>query len=128
MLFKAPRHELYIRALALITLFIGLTDTARLLGISMDAASPIAVLGVSGFIHLAVFSLNRLLAAVGLWLLRSWGLVMLVGTTVVELVVYRLGTADIEIDMVGYAARLIVLLAVLVVWFLSIRLSRAHAD
>jgi hypothetical protein len=128
MLFRAPGQDIYIRIVAMITLFIGLSDAARLLGISLGDTSPISALGLSGFIHLAVFSFGRLLAAVGLWLKASWGVVMLVGTTVVELLVYGLGTADIEIGMLSFAMRAVILLAVLVIFGLSIRFQRAQAD
>lgn len=128
MLLKAPGHDLYIRVIALVTLFIGLSDAARLLGLSLGDTSPIVVLGTSGFIHLAVFTLNRLLAAVGLWLKETWGIVMLVGTTVVELLVYGLGTAQIQIGLFSFIMRVVVLIAILVVFGLAIRFQRIQAD
>ena len=128
MLLKAPGQDLYIRVVALITLFIGLSDTARLLGINLGDTSPITTLGLSGFIHLAAFSLSRLLAAVGLWLQASWGIVLVVGTTVIELLVYGFGTADIQIGALSFAMRAVLLLAVLVIFGLSVHFRRAQAD
>ena len=75
----------YLRIIAIIALLLGLADAARLLGVSTGAQSPITQLGPMGFSYLAAFSIARLFAAVGLWIRASWGAVLLVIATVVEL-------------------------------------------
>ncbi len=92
MLFQAPSLGIYIRIVALLALLLGLSDAARLLGVSLDTMSPIAVLGPAGFTFLAVFCLARLFAAVGLWIKASWGAVLLIGATTAELALYLSGS------------------------------------
>jgi len=114
----------YVRIVALISLLLGLNDAARLLGIAHGNVSPIEVLGVTGFVYLAIFALARLFAAVGLWIKASWGAVLLVGATSVELALYVLGNPDVQMSMPGFAVRLVLLISILVIFLLSIRLSR----
>jgi hypothetical protein len=128
MLFQAPSVGLYIRIVAIIALLIGLNDAARLLGVNLGDTSPITAMGFSAFAYLAVFSLARLFAAVGLWLRASWGAVVLVGATVVELVLYLLGLPEIRMTPLGFGVRLVLLLAIVVIFGLSLRFSRAQAD
>jgi hypothetical protein len=127
MLFKAPALGLYIRIVAILALLLGLNDAARLLGVNMGSTSPIAVMGFSGFVYLAVFSLARLFAAVGLWIKASWGAVLLVGATAVELALYISGSPDIRMSAFGFAMRLILLVSIAAIFALSLRFSRAHA-
>lgn len=128
MLFQAPSLALYIRIIAVVALFLGLSDAARLLGVNMGATSPIAVMGFSGFAYLAVFSLARLFAAVGLWIKASWGAVLLVAATVTELGLHLLGNSDIRMTTLGLALRIVLLVAILVILGLSLRFRRAQAD
>ena len=128
MLFQAPNLGLYIRIIAIVALFLGLNDASRLLGVSLGATSPITQLGFSAFVYLAVFSLIKLFAAVGLWLKASWGAVLLVGATVVELALYLTGSPDVKMTALGFAMRLILLAAISVVFALSLRFTRAQAD
>ncbi|NMA99167.1 MAG: DUF2127 domain-containing protein [Phyllobacteriaceae bacterium] len=128
MLFQAPSLGIYIRIIAIVALFLGLNDASRLLGISMGSTSPISSMGFTAFAYLAVFSLVRLFAAVGLWLKASWGAVLLVGATVVELALYLTGSPDVRMTALGFAMRLILLAAISVVFALSLRFTRAQAD
>lgn len=128
MLFQAPSLGLYIRIVAVLALFLGLSDAARLLGIGGGSTSPIAVMGFSGFAYLAVFSLARLFAAVGLWIKASWGAVLIVAATSVELALYALGNSDIRISAIGFALRIVLLASILLIFGLSLRLKRAQAD
>ena len=128
MLFQAPSLALYIRIIAVVALFLGLSDAARLLGVNMGATSPVAVMGFSGFAYLAVFSLARLFAAVGLWIKASWGAVLLVAATVTELGLHLLGNSDIRMTTLGLALRIVLLVAILVIFGLSLRFRRAQAD
>jgi hypothetical protein len=128
MLFQAPSLALYIRIIAVVALFLGLSDAARLLGVNMGATSPVAVMGFSGFAYLAVFSLARLFAAVGLWIKASWGAVLLVAATVTELGLHLAGNPDIRMTTVGLALRIVLLVAILVIFGLSLRFRRAQAD
>lgn len=125
--FNAPTITIYIRIVALISLLLGLNDAARLLGVNLGNGSPMAALGMTGFVYLAIFSLTRLFAAVGLWIKASWGAVLLAGATFVEMLMYLLGNPDIHMSAFGFAVRLLLLVAILIIFVLGIRLSRAQA-
>lgn len=124
--FKSEMNLRLLRIIAIVALFLGLGDAARLLGVTSGAASPLQTLGVDGFTYLAVFCLARLFAAVGLWLGASWGAVLLVGGTVVEMVLFLAGNQAIQIDIFGFVIRLLIVLAIGVLLVLSLRLRRAH--
>ena len=124
--FKSELAGRYLRIVAIIALLLGLTDASRLLGVSSGAQSPITELGATGFAYLAVFCLARLFAAVGLWLRASWGAVLLVGATVVELALYLGGVPGVEIGAFGFALRLLMVGSIAVLFFLNFRLRRAH--
>lgn len=124
--FKGEVAGRYIRIVAIIALLLGLADAARLLGVSSGSVSPLATLGTAGFVYLAIFCLARLFAAVGLWIRASWGAVLLVGATAVELAMYLMGNRDIQLDPIGFALRLVLLVAITVVFVLSVRMRRAH--
>ena len=128
MLFQAPSLSLYIRIVAILALVLGLSDASRLLGVNLGAISPITAMGSSSFILLAVFCLARLFASVGLWIKASWGAVLLVGATVLELGLFVAGSPDIRLGAIGVALRAILLLAILAIFGLSLRFSRAQAD
>ena len=86
-----------------------------------------AILGLTGFVYLAIFALARLFAAVGLWIGASWGAVLLVAATGIELGMYLFGNPHIQMSALGFAVRLVLLVAILVVFLLSLRLrERAH--
>lgn len=124
--FKGEVAGRYIRIVAIIALLLGLADAARLLGVSSGSESPLQSLGTAGFIYLAVFCLARLFSAVGLWIRASWGAVLLVGATAVELGLYLFGNPDVRLDALGFALRLVLLVAISVIFVLSVRLRRAH--
>ena len=67
-------------------------------------------------------------AAVGLWIKASWGAVLLVGATALELTLYLAGNPDIRMSMLGLVVRLVLLAAMIVIFGLSLRLNRAQAD
>ena len=125
--FKSPIAGRYVRIVAIIALLLGLNDASRLLGVSTGAQSPIELLGASGFIYLAVFALSRLFAAVGLWIRASWGAVLLVGATGLELGMYLLGNRDVQMNALGFAVRLVLLVSILLIFVLSLRFNRERA-
>lgn len=125
--FNTPIAGRYVRIVAIISLLLGLNDASRLLGVSTGAQSPIDILGVTGFVYLAVFSMAQLFAAVGLWIRASWGAVLLVAATVLELGMYLLGSKDVQMSALGFAIRLVLLVSIVVVFVLSVRMrERAH--
>jgi hypothetical protein len=128
MLFQAPSLALYIRIVAMLALVLGLSDASRLLGINLGATSPVATMGFSAFVYLGIFCLARLFAAVGLWLKASWGGVLLVGATTLELGMFLTGSPDIRMNAVGFGVRLVLLVAILAIFALSLRFTRAQAD
>lgn len=117
----------YVRVLAIVTLLLGLNDAARLCGVSLGAQSPIEAYGPTGFVYLSVFTLSLLFGAVGLWIKASWGAVLLGLSTAVELTLFLFGSKDVQMTVIGFAVRLILLAAVLAVFVLSIRMRRAAA-
>ena len=125
--FNAQPIGIYIRIVAIISLMLGLNDAARLLGVGLGDVSPVTTLGMTGFVYLGIFGLARLFAAVGLWIKASWGAVLLVGATAVELGLYLLGNADVRMSAFGFAVRLVLLASILIIFILSIRLERARA-
>ena len=124
--FKGEVAGRYVRIVAIIALLLGLADAARLLGVSSGPVSPFTSLGTAGFVYLAIFCLARLFAAVGLWIRASWGAVLLVGATAVELGLYLFGNPDVRMDAIGFALRLVLLIAIVVIFVLSLRTRRAH--
>ncbi len=124
--FKSELAGRYLRIVAIIALLLGLSDAARLLGVSSGAQSPITELGATGFAYLTVFCLARLFAAVGLWIRASWGAVLLGLATTIELLMYLFGHPDVAISMVGFGVRLVLLVSVAALLFLSFRMRRAH--
>ena len=125
--FTAPPIGIYIRIVAIISLMLGLNDAARLLGVNLGSVSPIATMGMTGFVYLAIFALARLFAAVGLWIKASWGAVLLVGATAVELALHLLGNPDVRMSAFGFAVRIVLLASILIIFVLSVRHSRARA-
>ena len=126
--FNAQPIGIYIRIVAIISLLLGLNDAARLLGVGLGDVSPVTTMGMTGFVYLGIFGLARLFAAVGLWIKASWGAVLLVGATAVELGLYLLGNADVRMSALGFAVRLVLLASILIIFILSIRLERARAS
>ena len=124
---NAQPISIYIRIVAIISLMLGLNDAARLLGIGLGPVSPVATMGMTGFVYLAIFCLARLFASVGLWIKASWGAVLLVGATAVELGLYLFGNPDVRMSAFGFAVRLVLLASILIIFVLSIRLERARA-
>jgi hypothetical protein len=126
--FKAPIAGRYVRIVAIIALLLGLSDAARLLGVSGGSAeSPLVTLGAAGFTYLAIFCLARLFAAVGLWIRASWGAVLLVGATLLELGMYVLGNRDVQMSALGFAVRVVLLASIILIFLLSLRFrERAH--
>jgi len=126
-MFKSPQLGLYIRVVALLSLALGLSDAGRLLGINLGETSPLAVMGPTGFVLLAIFSLSRLFAGVGLWLKASWGAVLLIGSTGAELALYIAGSPDIRMSALGFAVRIVLLVAIIAIFALSFRFTRQQA-
>jgi hypothetical protein len=124
--FKTDISGRYVRIVAIIALLLGLSDAARLLGVSTGAESPLATLGATGFASLAVFALARLFAAVGLWIKASWGAVLLVGATTAELALYLLGSKDVQMSAFGFAVRLVLLVSIILIFLLGLRMRRAR--
>ena len=126
--FNTPIGGRYVRIVAIIALLLGLNDASRLLGVTTGAQSPFELLGVTGFTYLAIFALARLFAAVGLWIRASWGAVLLVGATTIELGMYLLGNRDIPMTALGFAVRLVLLFSIVLIFVLSFRMQRRAAD
>lgn len=128
MLFQAPGFTIYVRIVAILALVLGLSDAARLLGVTTGPASPIAAMGMWSYVLLAAFCLARLFAAVGLWINASWGAVLLVGATALELLLYLSGSPDIRMGLIGFLVRAVLLASIVVILALSLKFKRAQAD
>jgi hypothetical protein len=125
---KSPIAGRYVRIVAIIALLLGLSDAARLLGVTgAPGESPIVALGVTGFTYLAIFALARLFAAVGLWIRASWGAVLLVGATAIELGMYMFGVREVQMSALGFVVRLVLLVSIALILVLGLRFrERAH--
>ena len=106
---KAFARENVLRLLAIICLLVGLGDTSRLVGLTTGAENPLASLGDTGFVYLAIFSVSRLFAAVGLWINSSWGGALLIGATLFEVTLLFSGSPDIHLSWFGILVRLAML-------------------
>ena len=115
--FKDGLAGRYVRIIAIITLLVGLGDAAQLLGVSSGGESPIAILGPAGFVYLAIFAL---------WIGASWGAVLLIGATTVELVLFLGGNRDIHMDAIGFGVRLLLVASILFLFFLMFRQRRTQ--
>lgn len=125
--FNSPIAGRYVRIVAIIALLLGLNDASRLLGVSSGSQSPLAILGAAGFTYLAIFAVARLFAAVGLWIRASWGAVLLVGATGIELALYLMGNRDVQMNALGFAVRLVLMVSIALIFVLSLRFrERAH--
>ena len=124
--FKSPLAARFLKIVAIITLLLGLSDASRLLGVSTGATSPIDIFGPAGFAYLATFCLARLFASVGLWIRASWGAVLLAGSTITELLMYVLGSKDVQISPFGFAVRVVLVASIGTLFVLSLRMRRAH--
>ena len=122
--FKSPIAGRYVRIIAIIALLLGLSDAARLLGVTGAAGqSPIATLGVTGFPISP--SSPRALFAAGVQSAKAFRCAS--GATGIELVMYLMGSRDIEMSAIGFAVRLVLLVSILLVFALSLRFrERAH--
>lgn len=98
-----------IRILALANLFNALLDASRLLGIWTPDESPMQAMGQSDFAFLVAFTLARLFAAVGMWIFATWGTILLMLTSVVEIILTVTGVIDLEINAMGWVFRFFVL-------------------
>jgi hypothetical protein len=116
----------FVRIIAIVALLLGLNDAARLLGVSSGAQSPMEAYGLRAFIYLAVFTLTLLFASVGLWIKASWGGVLLAAATAVELAMFLFGNRDVEMTIIGFGARLLLLAAIVAVFVLSYLMHRQH--
>jgi len=124
--FRGDISGRYVRIVAIIALLLGLSDASRLLGVSSGNVSPLTELGTAGFVYLTIFALARLFAAVGLWIKASWGAVLLVGATAVELALYLLGSPDVKMSAFGFAVRLVLLVSIIVIFVLGMRMRRSR--
>jgi hypothetical protein len=116
----------FVRVVAIIALLLGLNDASRLLGVQLGETSPITVLGVTGFIYLSIFALALLFASVGLWIKASWGAVLLLAATVLELGLYVTGNKDVQISTFGFVVRVVLLASVLLLFVVEMRQRRAR--
>lgn len=125
--FNTPLAGRYVRIVAIIALLLGLYDASRLLGVTTGSQNPIASLGVNGFVYLAIFAMAQLFASVGLWIRASWGAVLLVGATAIQLGMFVFRNPDVSMSNIGFAVRLVLLISIVLVFVLSLRMrDRAH--
>ena len=124
--FRIEPAGIIARILALLSLFLGLSDAARLLGLGSGGLSPIALLGAMGFVMLAALSLMRLFAAVGLWIHAGWGAVLLLGSLVAEIAFYLLGSSWVSLTLWGFIFKLVVMLATFALLTFAYLVAQRH--
>jgi uncharacterized membrane protein (DUF2068 family) len=125
--FTTPLAGRYVRIVAIIALLLGLNDASRLLGIGTGAQNPIEMMGGTAFVYLAIFALAQLFASVGLWIRASWGAVLLVAATTIQLGLFLLRSPDVTMSAIGFAVRLVLLISIVLIFVLTLRMrDRAH--
>ena len=106
-----------VRIIAVLALLNSLSDAGRLLGVGTGTTSPLELFGIAGFAVLGGFTIARLFAAVGMWIQSTWGTPLLLGTTLLELLVYLSGAIRLDIGGFGFVFRLVQLIgAILILW------------
>lgn len=118
----------YARLVAVITLGHGLIDCGRLLGIASGGGNPVAMYGLEAFWALTAFVLMRLIAAVGLWSYAIWGLVLVLAANGGELIISLLAPQWLSVGIVGFAVRLLILLAAILLLAFERYLHNLHAS
>lgn len=114
-----------LRGIALLTLILGLADAARLLGVSTGSSNPIDQMGMSAFVYLGIFTIAHLFAAVGIWIRANWGNVLLAGVTFLELSLYLAGNPNVQMSVLGFIVRLLMLVAMVLIFLIAFRTRRA---
>lgn len=112
------------RTIALLALLTALLDAGRLLGIGSGGGNPISAFGVSGFILLGGFTIARLFAAVGMWIESNWGTAVLFLCTLAELLIFLSGVGRLDIGLIGFVLRLILLTGASLLLWLAFRAWR----
>ncbi|MCB9993670.1 MAG: hypothetical protein H6873_08420 [Hyphomicrobiaceae bacterium] len=97
------------RIIALAALFTALLDAARLLGVGSVVGNPISEMGAATFTVMAVLTMFRLFAAVGMWIYAAWGTVLLFITSILEILIVITGMAGIDANIFGWLLRLLLL-------------------
>lgn len=110
MILKKSTITVVVRILAFVSLIIGLSDAANLLGVSSGGQSPMIRLGVMNFIYLGVFTVATIFAAVGLWIKASWGAVLLVTSMATQLGLVVFSDIGFGISWLGFLVRLLLLI------------------
>ena len=124
--FRTEPTAAWARILALVSLAIGLTDAARLLGLGTSVSSPIDALGISGFIVLTLLCVMRLFAAVGLWIQVRWGALLLLASLVIELVLHLTGSGWVTLTLLGFIFKLATMLATIALVALAQLVVQRH--
>ncbi len=107
------------RALSVVCLFVGLSLASSLLGVRSGINSPLAQLGLVAFTYLAVFTLGYLFAAVGIWIGSSWGLVVALGTALVEIILAVSGDSAVRLSEVEFFIALMVFVVALALFVIK---------
>jgi uncharacterized membrane protein (DUF2068 family) len=85
------------------------------------------MMGGTAFVYLAIFALAQLFASVGLWIRASWGAVLLVAATTIQLGLFLLRSPDVTMSAIGFAVRLVLLISIVLIFVLTLRMrDRAH--
>ncbi len=118
----------YARLVSVITLGHGLIDSGRLLGIASGSGNPVTTYGPEAFWTLVAFALMRLIAAVGLWSYAIWGLVLVLAANGGELIISLIAPQWLSVGIVGFAVRLLILLAAVLLLAFERYLHNLHAS
>ncbi len=118
--------KLITRQVAILALLNGLLDAGRLLGVGAGPADPLAMFSFAGFAYLGAFAIARIFAAVGMWIESNWGVPLLLGTTLVELVLFLFGIVALDIGFFGLIARLVQLAGTLLLLWVAFSAWRSR--
>jgi len=126
MAFTARRIRVAARAVASVSLFVGLANALHALGASGNVTNPVDGYGELAFGILVIVAILRLFAAVGLWAFATWGAFLLAFASVFEMALVVLGGARMIVTPAGFGISILLLASAigLMVWrFLNIKMQ-----
>lgn len=126
MAFTARRIRIAARAVAGVSLFVGLANALHALGASGSVDDPVLGYGQLVFGVLVIVAVLRLFAAVGLWAFATWGAFLLAFASFVEIALVIYSSTRTIVTPAGFGISILLLASAigLLVWrFLNIKMQ-----
>ena len=117
-------RKLFLRLLALTLIGIGLLEWASLLGAINLGKPDFFALNTQGQAAVMFFAVADLVAAIGLWLTATWGLVVWVATAITRVVRHTVFATTFGWDIPGTSAIVLTTIAYIILVILTLRERR----